>query len=451
MLDSLDTLIAFVLIMLVVSLLITIVVQMISAALNLRGGNVAKGLRQSLNAVLPGFQTVGKEFVDHIVTGALLSDSSAKWLPKFWRRASAVRPDEVFDSIHRMAIGRKAASPEFCKNAQALLVALGFDRETLEDAARKVSGVVDTAKQAVAEVKDNAEAVIPDDAAKADLKALADRLNSLAATQLNRAIGGVVDAATSVDRAYKQFQYWYEIGQERAAQWFTIHTRICTVVFAIIFAFALQLDAVEIFKLVSTNRSVRDALVSQATAVTAQAAQIIGDGKTLLQVTLDEWRKAIPDPAIKEAVASVTAEAADTRGTIRQKIANAVDAAKLPNKEAVVGSFDSSADATLQEKLDKGAQQYGELKQSLDTTGFPLFVSGPLGRWGHGWCDDFWPHFWGMLYSAALLSLGAPFWYNSLKGLTSLRSTIAQNMSKEQKERQEHPSLGDTSEKPPTV
>lgn len=43
MLDSLDTLIAFVLIMLVVSLLITIAVQMVSAALNLRGLNLLKG------------------------------------------------------------------------------------------------------------------------------------------------------------------------------------------------------------------------------------------------------------------------------------------------------------------------------------------------------------------------------------------------------------------------
>ena len=45
MLDSLDTLIAFVLIMLVVSLLITIVVQMCAALLNLRGWNLLMGLR----------------------------------------------------------------------------------------------------------------------------------------------------------------------------------------------------------------------------------------------------------------------------------------------------------------------------------------------------------------------------------------------------------------------
>jgi hypothetical protein len=51
MLDSVDTLIAFVLIMLVVSLLITIAVQMVSAALNLRGVNLAQGLKMTFGVI----------------------------------------------------------------------------------------------------------------------------------------------------------------------------------------------------------------------------------------------------------------------------------------------------------------------------------------------------------------------------------------------------------------
>jgi hypothetical protein len=47
MFDSLDRLIALVLIMLVFSLLITIVVQMVSAMFNLRGLNLAQGLKKN--------------------------------------------------------------------------------------------------------------------------------------------------------------------------------------------------------------------------------------------------------------------------------------------------------------------------------------------------------------------------------------------------------------------
>ena len=41
-------------------------------------------------------------------------------------------------------------------------------------------------------------------------------------------------------------------------------------------------------------------------------------------------------------------------------------------------------------------------------------------------------HFWGILFSAGLLSLGAPFWYNALKTLSALKPTVA---NKEDQER----------------
>ena len=56
MLDSLDTLIAFVLIMLVVSLLITIAVQMSAAVLNLRGWNLLVGLKNTFAVIAPDTQ-----------------------------------------------------------------------------------------------------------------------------------------------------------------------------------------------------------------------------------------------------------------------------------------------------------------------------------------------------------------------------------------------------------
>jgi hypothetical protein len=34
-------------------------------------------------------------------------------------------------------------------------------------------------------------------------------------------------------------------------------------------------------------------------------------------------------------------------------------------------------------------------------------------------------HFWGVLASAALLSMGAPFWFNALKTLGNLRPMLA--------------------------
>ena len=39
-------------------------------------------------------------------------------------------------------------------------------------------------------------------------------------------------------------------------------------------------------------------------------------------------------------------------------------------------------------------------------------------------------HLLGLLASAALLSLGAPFWFNILKSLTNLRPLLAQEVDK---------------------
>src|SRR4029077_776018 len=109
MLDSLDTLIAFVLIMLVVSLLITIVVQMCSAFLNLSGLNLLKGVGKTFAVILPDAASVAdtevmeknaKKLSSFILKGRLISDSSfIKHWPKWWRFTPAARPDEIFDTI----------------------------------------------------------------------------------------------------------------------------------------------------------------------------------------------------------------------------------------------------------------------------------------------------------------------------------------------------------------
>ena len=58
----------------------------------------------------------------------------------------------------------------------------------------------------------------------------------------------------------------------------------------------------------------------------------------------------------------------------------------------------------------------------------------------------------GILLSALLLSLGAPFWYGRLQDLLKLRSTVAQNDSMQRQTRQTTQTLqGDGSSTAPTT
>jgi hypothetical protein len=73
---------------------------------------------------------------------------------------------------------------------------------------------------------------------------------------------------------------------------------------------------------------------------------------------------------------------------------------------------------------------------------------------GEDWSDRWtWGKVPGILLSALLLSLGAPFWYARLQDLLKLRSTVAQNDANQRQVRQttQTPAPGDDSSGPPTT
>jgi len=47
-----------------------------------------------------------------------------------------------------------------------------------------------------------------------------------------------------------------------------------------------------------------------------------------------------------------------------------------------------------------------------------------------------WLHFWGVLATGMLVSLGAPFWFNALKTLCNLRPAVASRVDKEDRSQQ---------------
>jgi hypothetical protein len=335
----------------------------------------------------------------------------------------------VFDAVHRIAIGKEPATNKesLQETARNVLVALGIDEATINAAAADI-GLVEKTTQ---EITNETLKLLPDDTqrakVKADLDTIVNRLSAAGQGLGLQAVG----AARAVDAAREKFTTWSCSCQERAQQWFTMHTRILTIVFAFLAAFGLQLDTVEIFKLVSTNRIVREKLVAQTSAVTAQAEKIVGNSQSVLQQALDEWRKDLKDDNVRQATASIEVTPNLSRGQLRESVEKALTNSQIQNVPGLLADLDKAINTAALHNLDINARAYKEVKPDLDQTGFNLFVSDPNRRWGGGWLHDLWPHFLGMLFSAALLSLGAPFWYNSLKNLASLRSAVAQSITEE--------------------
>jgi hypothetical protein len=131
-------------------------------------------------------------------------------------------------------------------------------------------------------------------------------------------------------------------------------------------------------------------------------------------------------------VQSIAVPPTDTREHFQKTVKDALEKAAVDNVPALLTDLGKTIDMTVQESMKESAKQFSEVKLDLDNTGFALFPLNGKGRWGDSWCDGFWHHAWGMIFSAALLSLGAPFWFNVLRSLASLRTKVAQNITSEQ-------------------
>jgi hypothetical protein len=97
--------------------------------------------------------------------------------------------------------------------------------------------------------------------------------------------------------------------------------------------------------------------------------------------------------------------------------------------KAAPGTLEQGAAVQGQPDADTREKAFADLKARIDSTGFELLPGGWFARWS---TEKFWwfNHLFGLALSAGLLTLGAPFWFNLLKNLTSLRPAVASLVEK---------------------
>jgi hypothetical protein len=156
------------------------------------------------------------------------------------------------------------------------------------------------------------------------------------------------------------------------SQRFALHMRVWTILFAVVLAFGIKLDSFDLLHRLSTDAKLRASLASSYAAISQTAAQV--------------------------SAASAQAKPVDAKRAME-------DLAKLGQT----------------------------VRTQLDDAGFRL-IPKEYAEWSiwPGWGFGN-PHFWGFLFSAAMLSLGAPFWFNALKSLANLRPLLANKQDKELK------------------
>ncbi len=300
MLRSLDNLLAFIVILTIASLFVTIVVQMFSAALNLRGKNLANALALTFQMIDPSLGEKAHQLATRILTDPLFSDSTLTtkdrmsglgWIAPHkgpWdffnlrgaaHLAKAIRAEEVYAVLRGLKDRRENAA-----RAEGELAAAQEDLAEAKTAAAKAAAQVRVSEaKSAAGPKLSFDALALQETATRILQALVTPADRAAA--VSRQLGtfldiadGITDAPTKkklvaavedtsatlvveIDAARAKFAAWFESSMERAEKWFQTHTGVLTVATSLIVALVLQLDAVDIFRQVSISGAAGNSVV----------------------------------------------------------------------------------------------------------------------------------------------------------------------------------------------
>ena len=257
MLSYLDTAIGFAVVMLGVSLLITILTQMVSALVNHRGGNLLWGITTLFANIdparYPNLTAQSDSIARLVLTHRLVSDS---WF-----------------SNNRVAMGIASKFPVLGKLFARFQIASAIRPVELTDILRHLSANTLAGQPVAAEIR-----TLLGSAASATASQRASRAASAVAgapaagTPGTAAVPVIQSAVDAVRDTAGRLEDWFNSMMDRVSQKFAMYMRLWTVVFACAFAFGTGLNAPQLLIDLYSNGAVREQLVSTA-APLAETAQ----------------------------------------------------------------------------------------------------------------------------------------------------------------------------------
>jgi hypothetical protein len=378
MLAYLDTLIGFAVVMLGASLVITILTQMISALFSHRGANLRWGLETMFQNLpdCPLLKVNAVNIAKDVLTHPLISDSifslKPKWLSDRIRLAKAIDPDELVVILKDLAT----------KPAYTTLAGLAAEIDALIDAKNPAA--------------DRHLALITGS------PALAGLLVSGAGPLLQGTVNSIQDEAGKIEA-------WFNATMDRVSARFTTYIRLWTVAFSVALALGTGLNTVSLLNDLYTNGAFREAVAGSATQMMDLAGRVLPNGPqdVATKINTEAVTRAIADSSAKAdtAPAGIASENA-ARAWITAHVSDTAQ------QSAALSAFDKAL-------MDARVQDAAAVRTILTKASFDIRQFG----WKQG--QPYGPQIPGALVTAALLSLGAPFWFNMLKQLTNLRPILA--------------------------
>jgi hypothetical protein len=392
MLKSIDLLISFTVVILVVSMAVTMITQLIVNMLNLRGVALRRGVTELLVLIDKGvLRTDAQAISDHILRDPLVGQPAL--LGRYRRLASVIQREELTKLL--LTFGRDPTLyPENQHTASETAAGLRKLQMTFRTSLQ--SNGVDDPNQALAQIRLAAlslEKTNPE--LSNDMRANVAMLNFAASEFLGKLYG------------------WFDQTMDRVGDHFTGITRLATVGAAAGVAMLLQLDTVGIINRLSSDDVLRNQLVQYAikqdSAPDSVEAKPRAAGASSNSAPMAVARAPGSSPPPSAPPSAKGTHDAKVPATAPARPASEPAAVTVgPSGSATAPSNEASADLNAARKIINDSSLI------------------PLPDWPH-WIDS-----WrnpsldiGVLLSAILLSLGAPFWFAMLKNLLQLRSALA--------------------------
>ena len=215
---------------------------------------------------------------------------------------------------------------------------------------------------------------------------------------------------------------WFVTVMRRTTERFTMMTRIWTVIFAVVVTIAFNVDSRKLLLDLSTDAGLRETLAASAGRV-LEKAEVVLNVEPIATKALTAIKDKLPEETAKHIPEEITS-LEDGEEWLKQRI-------KDPDKQKeLMGIYRIEYDKLTRERLGIVVKQAKGLKADLEEARLTI---GP-GIWP--WQDwRGWPHLFGLLMTIAFLSLGAPFWFNALRGLSNLRPLLAGRVDPSKKEK----------------
>lgn len=242
--------------------------------------------------------------------------------------------------------------------------------------------------------------------------------------QVLKATGTTTGVDSLKDGERRAIEQWFDSAMARSSQWFAMYSRWITIAIAIVVAFAMHLDALAVFKEIQRDRDTRARLAVMSSTLLEESPGVLQRVDALRQKYLD----VIQDLLVREKgrfndTAAIT-EAPASRPAAEQWIDD--NARTDDDRKALKAQFTTGLNARIEGDFERAIDRFNTTRADLAATGLSLYPD--QRHTARDWLS-FGSHFWGIVASVLLLSLGAPFWFNMLKNVSSLRTVVAQRAS----------------------